>query len=31
VNRIWFVNAGSYAQNSRRYRLHRLNGVHDQV
>ena len=31
VNKIWFVNAGSYAQYSRRYRLHRLNGVHDQV
>jgi hypothetical protein len=31
VNKIWFANAGSYAQYSRRYRLHRLNGVHDQV
>src|SRR4051812_17488327 len=31
VNKMWFVNAGSYAQYSRRYRLHRLNGVHDQV
>ena len=31
VNEIWFANAGSYAQYSRRYRLHRLNGVHDQV
>ena len=31
VNKIWFVNAGSYAQYSRRYGLHRLNGVHDQV
>src|SRR3954469_15198735 len=29
VNKIWFVNAGSYAQYSRRDRLHRLNGVHD--
>ena len=31
VNKIWFGNAGSYAQYSRRYGLHRLNGVHDQV
>ena len=31
VNKIRFANAGSYAQYSRRYRLHRLNGVHDQV
>jgi hypothetical protein len=31
VNKIWFANAGSYAQYSRRYELHRLNGVHDQV
>jgi NADPH:quinone reductase-like Zn-dependent oxidoreductase len=29
VNKIWFANAGSYAQYSRRSRLHRLNGVHD--
>ena len=31
VNKIWFADAGSYAQYSRRYRLHRLNGIHDQV
>jgi hypothetical protein len=31
VNKIWFANAGSYAQYSQRSRLHRLNGVHDQV
>src|SRR5260370_39627373 len=31
VNKIWFVNAGSDAQYWRRYRLHHLNGVHDQV
>src|SRR3954470_13258142 len=31
VNKIWFANAGSYAQYSWRSRLHRLNGVHDQV
>src|SRR3954469_18981422 len=31
VNKILFVNTGSYAQYSRRCRLHRLNGVHDQV
>ena len=31
VNKIWFANAGSYAQYSRRSRLHRLDGVHDQV
>src|ERR1700731_948538 len=30
VNKIWFADAGSYAQYSRPYR-HRLNGVHDQV
>ena len=31
VNKIWFANAGSYAQYSQFFRLHRLNGVHDQV
>ena len=31
VNKIWFANAGSYAQYSLRSRLHRLDGVHDQV
>src|ERR1700688_71275 len=31
VNKIWCADAGSYAQYPRRYRLHRLNGVHDQV
>ena len=31
VNKIWFASAGSYAQYSQRSRLHRLNGVHDQV
>ena len=31
VNKIRFAKAGSYAQCSRRCRLHRLNGVHDQV
>src|SRR4051812_11556857 len=31
VNNVWFADAGSYAQYSRRYWLHRLNGVHNQV
>ena len=31
VNNVWFANAGSYAQYSRRYRPRHLNGVHDQV
>ena len=31
VNKIRFANAGSYTQYSRRCRLHRLNGVQDQV
>jgi hypothetical protein len=31
MNKIWFVNAGSYAQHTRLYRLHRLNGIHDQI
>ena len=31
VNKIWFAKAGSYAQCSRRSRLHRLNGVHNQI
>src|ERR1700759_346181 len=31
VNKVWFAEAGSHAQYSRRCWLHRLNGVHDQV
>ena len=31
VNKIRFADAGCYAQHARLDRLHRLNGVHDQV
>jgi hypothetical protein len=31
MNKMWLVNAGSYAQHTRLYGLHRLNGIHDQI